>query len=73
MLADADRWNIYADRHNQKALRLGIVTAGQLDAAHLATERAIRGILDTYCLDTDPDLRAWHERLDHAERQAALP
>lgn len=40
MLGDAARWNRYADKLNQKALRLGLVTADQLAEAERAAERA---------------------------------
>lgn len=70
MLAEADRWNVYADRMNRKALRLGLVTADQLAEAERAAKRAIRRVLDNYNLDADPDLLEWHRHLDRAEAEA---
>ena len=67
MLEESRRWNAYADRMNRKALAAGIVTADQLDAAHWASERAIRGILEAYDWEADADLRAWHDELDRME------
>ena len=41
MAADAERWNIYARKVNQRALERGLVTAEQLGRDRQASEAAL--------------------------------
>ena len=41
LIADAEAWNVYARRMNQKALERGLVTAEQLERDRQASEAAL--------------------------------